>query len=256
MADNDKNKAIVERNLIASTCPQCGGFLALKHGGDIKCEYCGSSFMLNQAYSDSDDRVKNFYELAYTAQQGQNEDEAYHYFTKVLEVKSNEPMAWFGKGVTTLGRSTALSIYADEALASFHKASEYATKQSRDSLSKEIYRVCIQYAGDFYNVLKKREWLDSSNFNSIMKLYLSSDKYRPLTIEMKKFLADAMFRHLHLVDYREKMNNLVQEIKKLEPKYRSPEQVFSRQVLFKFLGFVIAIVAGIGLIVLIAIQSS
>ncbi len=83
----------------AAICPSCGGNLQVPDDRDsVKCMYCGTDIIVRQAIqAGSGVNIQNYLELAVTANKTGNYQEAYNYYSKVLEYDINNSEAWFGK---------------------------------------------------------------------------------------------------------------------------------------------------------------
>lgn len=179
MENVDKSKILEAPGLIAAKCPNCAGILTLKQAGQVECIYCGSKFFLHEAYRGTDDKVHNFFELAYNAEAGSNPGEAYKYFTKILEIDPREALAWYGKGISALGKTTGLSINTQEAIVCFDKALDYSDVDDKEKLKKAVSESAHYYGNAIYNWYRRYAWLDAGNSQEIFNLFFYSDKLFP-----------------------------------------------------------------------------
>jgi DNA-directed RNA polymerase subunit RPC12/RpoP len=79
----------------AAKCPNCGGELQLPRDKvSAKCLYCGSDIVVREAIQGAAvANVGNLLKLADAASSAGNYEEAYNYYTKVLEFDSTHPDA-------------------------------------------------------------------------------------------------------------------------------------------------------------------
>jgi len=79
---------------VPAQCPACGGELRVPVNLNMcKCSYCGTVIVLRTNID-----FKNILELATTAEEGMNYEEAYKYYTQILEQEPENVRAWIGKG--------------------------------------------------------------------------------------------------------------------------------------------------------------
>lgn len=87
-------------NFIPAICPNCGGELRIPDDRKIiKCMYCGYDIVMYEPEASSVKKdVETWFKLAYAVMES-NFEEAYHYFTNILEVQPENCEAWFGKAL-------------------------------------------------------------------------------------------------------------------------------------------------------------
>lgn len=93
-------------------CPSCGGELQVPDKMDtVKCMYCGSEIVVKEAIKAASNIVNldNILELADTALDLSNYDEAYNYYNKILEFDSTNYKAWYGKALSDVGQKSDIS---------------------------------------------------------------------------------------------------------------------------------------------------
>ena len=85
----------------AAKCPNCNGELQLPRDRvSAKCLYCGADIVVREAiHGAAVTNVDNLLKLADAASSAGNSEEAYNYYTKVLEFDSTNHLAWFGKAL-------------------------------------------------------------------------------------------------------------------------------------------------------------
>jgi len=108
---------------IPAVCPKCGGELRVPSNLDVcKCMYCGIEIILNRT-NDSNTKalIENLLKLAREAEKVGNYQEAYNYFSLILEKDSENRYGWLGKAFST-GRLSTLNNYRIiEAISYFDK---------------------------------------------------------------------------------------------------------------------------------------
>lgn len=88
----------------AAKCPNCAGELQLPDDRDsVKCMYCGSDIIVREAIKAAAGAVniENLMMLAKNAEKAGKNDEAYKYYSSVLEYDPKNVNAWMGRGLTS-----------------------------------------------------------------------------------------------------------------------------------------------------------
>ena len=92
--------------------------------------YCGCSVIVREAIQDAATRnLGHWIMLAAAAADANNHQEAYDYYTRVLEVDPMVSQAWVGKAAAAGWMSTLTSFRLPEMLSGFHKAVECASPE-------------------------------------------------------------------------------------------------------------------------------
>jgi len=100
---------------IAAKCPNCGGDLRLPDDKkQVKCMYCSFDIIVRDAVNSAQVNIENLLRLGTSAQEAQNYQEAYGYFTKVLEFDADNFLAQFCKGFCAAKLSTPDKFRFDE----------------------------------------------------------------------------------------------------------------------------------------------
>jgi tetratricopeptide (TPR) repeat protein len=117
-------------------CPNCGGELQLpENKATAKCMYCGGEIIVQDAiHKAAESNVPNWLLLAKTAIDGRNYQEAYNYYTRVLEVDPQNHEAWFGKGEAAGWLSTLADFRMSEMLADIENAIRNAPGEIKENL--------------------------------------------------------------------------------------------------------------------------
>lgn len=119
--------------LVALKCPGCGGEIQLDDSKESGfCMHCGSKLMVQDEIQrieisgkvklDHSETLANCLKLANEAYEAHNYSEAYNYYTKVLEIKSDEYKAVYRKALCAGYLSSGQSPRADEIVNGFKKA--------------------------------------------------------------------------------------------------------------------------------------
>jgi DNA-directed RNA polymerase subunit RPC12/RpoP len=132
-------------------CPNCGGELQLPEDkATVKCMYCGGDIIVQGAIrTAAESSVPNWLILAKAAIDGRNYQEAFNYYTKVLEVDPQNYEAWLGKGEAAGWMSTLADFRFPEMIGGFRKAIEYAPVDNKEWIAKiavvNIFGITIAY---------------------------------------------------------------------------------------------------------------
>jgi tetratricopeptide (TPR) repeat protein len=202
MTPEEKGKPIEGAALIAAKCPSCGAILSVRKGAEVRCEFCGNEFMLRESYGGKSREIRDYYELAYAAQQAGDAYGADRHFAKVLELDGNEALAWYGKGVVALGDSNAREIDAAEAITFFKKALANVDAEEKDGLGRAIRESCFRYADAAFDYLWSSGFPDEDNFRRVLELFNFADEVSPLDNDRLKRVVEVLCTYSsYLVKY-------------------------------------------------------
>jgi tetratricopeptide (TPR) repeat protein len=132
-------------------CPSCGGSLQLPDDRtSVNCMYCGGSVIVQEAIQAAvSASVPNLLKLARAAAHSQNHQEAYHYYTKALELDAHHSEAWAGKAESAGSLSSQHAFRIPEMLNYFansiEAASEGSKTKAKDRASIAICRIITDY---------------------------------------------------------------------------------------------------------------
>lgn len=141
----------------AAICPSCGGNLQVPDDrASVKCMYCGSDIIVRQAIqAGSGVNIDNYLKLAVTANKAGNYQEAYSYYSKVLEYDINNPEAWFGKARAAGWLSTFADFRDSEIMSGFQNSLDNVPEENLRALqvqcASEIFRLYEAYFNLIYN---------------------------------------------------------------------------------------------------------
>lgn len=125
----------------AAVCPRCFGDLRVPDDRDVvKCMYCGVDVIVREAIKikvQSAD-VDNLMNLALKAAEVKNHEEAYKYFTQVLEHDPANAQAWHGKGKAAAWLSRVDSLRLQEMIGAFNEALR-VTPDDQHMAIRELY---------------------------------------------------------------------------------------------------------------------
>ena len=156
----------------AAKCPNCSGDLQVPDNRDIvKCMYCGNDVVVREAIKlviGVD--VSNILHLADTAFESGNSEEAYGYYTKVLESDGKNIDAWFGKGMASGSMSTLANPRINEMITNFDKAIEYAEEDRKEEYKIKAAKTLTSIASAYYN-------LATEHYNEFKELDNSWSEY-------------------------------------------------------------------------------
>ncbi len=141
----------------AAICPSCGGQLQVPDDRDsVKCMYCGSDIIVRQAIQAvSGINIQNYLELAKTAFKNGNHQEAYDYYSKVLEIDIKNPQAWFGKARSAGWLSKLDDFRFPEMITGFQNSIANVSDNDRPKLKRRCAQVIYEVADACYSLSKK-----------------------------------------------------------------------------------------------------
>ena len=98
---NSENNKSGSMKFIPAICTSCGGELMLPSTQENAiCNYCGSRFIVDSSPTSPKKEIDNLLKLAIAAEESNNTQEAYEYYTKVLEYEPDNYYAWYGKSIS------------------------------------------------------------------------------------------------------------------------------------------------------------
>lgn len=150
---------------VPARCPSCGGELRVPADREsVKCMYCGSDVILHdptKVVVEPHIDVEKTKALAKDALDGKNYDEAYRYYTQVLEQNPNDSDAWLGKGYSAGLLSTLKHSRVDEMINCFDKALE--SGEGEEEEMKKMMRFCYLRVNTHYTSMWTAQLLENPN---------------------------------------------------------------------------------------------
>lgn len=133
--------------ILAAKCPNCGGELRLPDDKkQVKCMYCGFDVIVREAVNAAGANVENLLKLASFAEESGNYQEAYDYFTKVLEFEPNNYVALLGKSGAAGYLYTRKNFRSEELRRGIESAIENAPDNKKEEIKNQaaelISNVC------------------------------------------------------------------------------------------------------------------
>lgn len=138
-----------------ANCPSCGGSLQVPDDhSTVKCLYCGGTVIVRDAIqAAAAASISNLLKLARTAANSLNHQEAYDYFSRVLELDGDNRAAWVGKGEAA-GWLSHQTSRLPEMINCFHNAIDGPTDQTRVELKEQIAGATCKITGQIYTNMK------------------------------------------------------------------------------------------------------
>ncbi len=129
---------------ITAKCPNCGGDLRLPDDKkQVKCMYCNFDIIVHDAVNAAQVNVENLLRLGTSAQEVQNYQEAYDYFTKALEYDADNYLAQFGKGFCAAKLSTPEKFRFDELKTGIVNGVNNAPEDKKEELKAKAVKELI-----------------------------------------------------------------------------------------------------------------
>jgi len=137
--------------LISAVCPNCGGQLDIPSQLKLAhCIYCGNKIIISDTNADPQKQnVDNWMKLADGLQKS-NPEQAYQYYSKVLEYEPENYLAWLGKGQTARLSFSLLEPRHEEILDCFQKTRKFLPQENQIEIINLIDVALFAYAVDFY----------------------------------------------------------------------------------------------------------
>ncbi len=152
------------------TCEMCGSNDLIKKDGVFVCQYCGCQYTVEEAKKlmvegivnvtgtvkvDETDKTANFIELAKTAYNASQWNEADTYCTRILEIDRNNYEAWLIKGKIATHNNQVENIYSEVCINYFSKSIEYAPQEKTDEIKKLLIMNLFFYLTPHYQCYLK-----------------------------------------------------------------------------------------------------
>lgn len=134
-----------------ANCPNCGGALQLPDDREtVNCMYCGTPIIVHEVIRvQMKVNTKSLLELGRVAAKARNHQEAYDYFTRVLEYELDNVEAWIGKACAAGWQTTLGAFRVPEMIVAFEKALDLSSEAGKQSIrqvaSHNINEVCADY---------------------------------------------------------------------------------------------------------------
>jgi len=223
---------------ISAKCPSCHGDLQVPDDRDfVICMYCGTTVKIREAVRVMlDSNIPNLNNLGIEALKAGNYQEAYDYFSKVLESDSNNSQAWYNKALAC-GSLSSLGNNRDSEMNSYFEKSikctpEEKTLELKNKIAEELHNFNLK----FFDKIKKNFNEDITNANlysqyienciRIIKSLENAMVYNPnqvRTINFLKNIANDNMKEIHYKVLSRTPTKAFYEYKKhcISPAYRT-----------------------------------
>jgi tetratricopeptide (TPR) repeat protein len=226
---------------VAAVCPQCGGNLQVPDDRDIvKCMYCAVDVVVRQAIQLVPGNHAHLSELARSAAAAGNFEEAYSYWTKVLEIQPQNSEAWMGKGTAAGWLSKMVSFRFAEMLVAFENAIKFAKNSDETTrLRAESAYALNNVATAFYSMSRKHllefvtvpniwpDYLDQCG--QIINLYEAAHTYAPTDQNIIGNVIHLCKDNIEGVSYRDPYENNIPKVWHLSDEYEARLRTLLRQ---------------------------
>ena len=236
-------------------CPRCGGDLQVPEGHTtVNCMYCGGTVVIEDATRLAEAKSsRNWLSLAKTAMNGGNTEEAYDYYTKVLECDLENWEAWLGKAESAGRLSSLVNFRLPEMLTDLTTAVGYGNRDGIDlrqraahilsDVTIDYFRAAQEHLAEFISLPDIwNEYIRRCEL--MMEAWSAAFEYDPAESSYLKWMifvaADLLqgreYRHpgdgsrctwYLLKPFRDTMlvgvNRMVAEVRRLDPSYQPPK---------------------------------
>jgi tetratricopeptide (TPR) repeat protein len=138
-------------------CPSCGGELKVpENKATIICMYCGASILVRDAIGKNNGvSLTNLILLAEKAANANNEQEAYDYYTRILEIEPTNSKAWYGKGLAAAWLSNLTHFRFDEFLNCINNSLEYSADDGKEEIKSRVVLDIYEIGKACFNLSKQ-----------------------------------------------------------------------------------------------------
>lgn len=195
-------------------CPACGGQLQIPDDREtVKCMYCGGDIVVREVLRiQVHANVDNLMTLAVTALEGGNVDEAYKYYTQVLEYEGSNSAAWFGKAEAAGWSSSLAHPRTAEMLTCFENAIQHAPVEERTNVSKRaadsIHRVSLALYSASNDLLNEQLGIAIDAMRATRTHVSTSDVYTDRLDQCEELLQTLIWAH----SYSQQDTSIIQDI--------------------------------------------
>jgi len=143
-----------------ANCPKCGGSLQIPDDKDIvNCMYCGESIVVREVLKvQTQANLENLFRLADSAAEANNNQEAYNYYTQILEYDGRNADAWFGKAVSKGYCSNLISPLTKEMISSFERCFECVPSKDLQSYKNNAGNKILDFCTMYFDAAKQH-WI-------------------------------------------------------------------------------------------------
>ena len=135
-------KKVSSEKFFAAKCPNCKGELRIPvNRASVKCMYCSQEILIHGENNISlplNINVKDLLSLAQNAEENQNFEAGYRYYSQILEKETGHASAWLGKGRCAGWLSSAETERISEAINCIKKGANLKPYLSEIRLSSTV----------------------------------------------------------------------------------------------------------------------
>ncbi|MBN1618384.1 hypothetical protein JW887_03515 [Candidatus Dojkabacteria bacterium] len=160
---------------VAARCPQCGGEIQLDDAKETGfCMHCGSKVVVKEAIKavriDNSHMIDNWMNMGELAIESGNMKEAYDYFSKILEIDTNNWNAHYQRGKAAGWQSTLINKRLLETVTSFSKAIELVPADKKEELIIKSAEDIVSLALAFISLRTDRfeQWPDDDEVTGLI----------------------------------------------------------------------------------------
>lgn len=165
-------------SFVSAKCPQCGGDLQLDSDKETAfCMHCGSKIIVQEAIRtvrvDNTHMIESWMKMGDSALEGGNHEEAYGYYTKVVEAQPNNWQAIFNKGKSAGWQSTLANLRLYEAFTNFGEAIILAPENQKDKIKEQTVEEAVKLALACISLRSERfiKWPDEEEALGLLNDY-------------------------------------------------------------------------------------
>ena len=196
------------------TCEMCGGTDLVKQGGVFVCQACGTKYSVEEAKKmmiegkvdvsgstikvDNSASIANYFKLAESAYDSDNQKEAENYCNKIIEIEPENYKAWLLKGKAAGWQSTLANIRIEESVNCFTKALDSAPDKEKNKIKKEASKEIEKLSTALMNLSCNHfeEFVSDSTTSSILKNLESAESYSLVLLDKCGVSADGFKKEI------------------------------------------------------------
>lgn len=173
-------------SLVNMKCPNCGASISLESSREEGfCSYCGSKVRVQRERTDKTIDIQNLLDLASTAIEAKDGQEALNYANKALEVDVQNAEAWFIKMQAQGLLAIFKDLKCDEIISAGARAMEF---DDSEDMKLDVYSYYLgESINDFYFLMTQLQ-----DTQSIEDVYKANSTVNPFTATNETLKLDSI----------------------------------------------------------------
>ena len=208
-------------------CPGCGAIIDKPNdlkGNIFHCKHCKSVIVSRDDFDGPKQKLRHLLELARSSEKAGEYQQAYKWYTKLIEIDSKNPAYWMGKARIAGHISSFHNQRIDEMLHAFRYAISAADGDKKEALGGEagefIFRRCRGYLASMDELRDEAIYLETSYPTRRYAESLDIDTFNNYVVKIIDGMIEASE---YLPDNPDIVDTIIEVCEKRLPPLASPE---------------------------------